>query len=181
MIYDRRNILLCVERKKLKLQLCQAINCVPDLTSWDHSDFVCILLWLLLVLKSLSSSEALYILFGSLFFFILPGIFSEWVLWIDQKCHMISRFTSLTDLKHWDPCTGSILPSVDIAENLRVVYKAKKCRQLAMPSFNINIFDFVIKWNNLLWNSLWLACHPSIHPYDGTRLSGWKVSLFVGR
>lgn len=68
MIHDRRNTLLYVERKKLKLQLGQATNSVPDLTLCDYSDFVCILLWLLLLLKSLSSSEALYIPFGGLFF-----------------------------------------------------------------------------------------------------------------
>lgn len=148
--YDRRNMLLSAERKKLKLQLCQAVNSVPDLTLCDHSDFVCILSGLLLFLKSLSSSEAL---FGSLFLSSSQAFF-QWVLWIDHCMHVISRFTSLTELKLWDPCTISTLLS-GIAGNLRVANKAEKCREVAIPSFYRNILEFGIKWDNLLWKGLW--------------------------
>lgn len=111
-------------------------------------------------------------------FFIMPGIFSEWVLWIGHWMPIISRFTSLAELKRWDlDQTGSTLHSVDIAENLRVVYKAKKCRQWATPSFYLNILEFAIKWNNLLLNSLW-SFPPS---HNKSPLKGLLVGKLTSR
>lgn len=67
-------------------------------------------------------------------FVIFLGIFSESKLWAQHCVNTISRFTSLAELKHRNPWACSTLSSVDIAENLRVVYEVDKGRKLAMPS-----------------------------------------------
>lgn len=66
-------------------------------------------------------------------FVVIPGIISGSELWAQYCVNTISRFTSLADRRCGNPCACSILPSLDIAENLRVVCKAGKGRQLDLP------------------------------------------------
>jgi len=109
------------EGEKLKLQLCPGRNCVPIVTVREqfrfcqHTFVTTVAFKVLIFLRGTVHTIWLPL------FVMFPGIFSESKLWAQHCVNTISRFASLSELKCRNPCACFISPSVDIAENLRVL------------------------------------------------------------